>query len=122
MFFNSLPNPKTYTKYYWVIENDKKYFVAEAESKLELEQFFGHGNVFDSKTDVITEFNIRKAPKNHKTDEERRLLELEQLAYGNALMTETEKAEVIEERKTTDELQLEFARMMQQTENEWCRC
>ena len=81
------------------------------------------GEVFFNRAEAV---KVLFAPKTEKvrvlTDEERRQLELEQIAYGRSLMTEEEKAEARERNKSIDQRQLEFARMMQQTEKEWCRC
>lgn len=103
-------------KYYYCIENEKVTTV-EAESKTELERFFGHGNVFENKADAVIIRDERRKPKvRHLSDEERKILEAEQIAYGRSQMTETELLEAKRQRKTIDQIQLEFGRMMMRLE------
>ena len=53
----------------------------------------------------------------HYTDEERRQLDKLQREWGLSQLTEEEKATIREQRKSIDELQMEFAREMMRKEN-----
>lgn len=102
----------TMKKDYFAIENGKIRWVA-SESKMELVRMFGYGNVFDSRTEAEVTLEERNKPKvHHLTDDERKRLEAEQIAYGRSKMTEKELAEAKEQRKSIDQIQLEFGRMM----------
>ena len=95
-----------------VIENNARVLIANG-NRMELERCFGYGNVFETREMALVALEERKAPKvHHLTDEERRVLEREQIAYGRSKMTETEKAEAKERRKSIEQKQLEFGRMM----------
>ncbi len=99
-------------KDYFAIENGKIRWVA-SESKMELVRMFGYGNVFDSRTEAEETLEERNKPKvHHLTDNERKRLEAEQIAYGRSKMTEKELTEAKEQRKSIDQIQLEFGRMM----------
>ena len=116
MYFNALPDTKVYQKTFFAIDNGRVICV-ESENKADLLRFFGNGNVFDSKARALTELEERNKPKvHHLTDEECKRLEAEQIAYGRSQMTETELAEVREKRKSIDQIQLEFGRMMMRLE------
>lgn len=60
---------------------------------------------------LLAEENKANKPK-FLTDEERKALEKEQIAYGRSQMTEEEKAEARQEHKSIDQLQWEFAMQM----------
>ena len=112
MYFNSLPNAKEYSKTFAVIDNNARVLIAEG-NKAELERCFGYGNVFETREKALIALEERKAPKvHHLTDDERKALEREQIAYGRSQMTEEEKAEARESRKPIAQKQLEFARYM----------
>lgn len=116
MYFNALPDTKVYQKDFFVIENGKVKWV-QGENKMEMIRFFGYGNVFNNKADAHSALEERNKPKvHHLTDEERKILEAEQIAYGRSQMTETELLEAKRQRKTIDQIQLEFGRMMMRLE------
>lgn len=76
-----------------------------------------YGRVFFNKPEADAFAKLPKPKRVRRlTDEERKQLELEQIAYGRSLMTETEKAEAKERKKTIDQIQLEFGRMMMRLE------
>lgn len=116
MYFNSLPYAKEYSKTFAVIDKNARVLRADG-NRADLERYFGHGNVFDSMEKALVALEERKAPKvHHLTDEERRVLEREQIAFGRSQMTEEEKAEARERKKSIDQIQLEFGRMMMRLE------
>lgn len=84
---------------------------SERELELTRVQF---GNVFFNRTQAI-EFALqpKEKPCRYLTDEERAEIEREQIAFGKSQMTEEEKREARERRKSIDQLQLEFGREME---------
>lgn len=103
---------------YFVIDGNRVIRV-DGNNVREIEAFFGKKNVFTTQKEAYDMLNSHNEPtkvKHHLTDEERKILEAEQIAYGRSMMTAEELAEVKQKRKSIDQLQLEFGRMMMKME------
>ena len=97
---------------YFYVDLDGRIHNCETDSEREIEltrvQF---GNVFFNRAQAIEFANTPKEkPCKHLSDEEMRRIDKEQYEFGWSMMTEEEKAEARERRKSLDQLQLEFGR------------
>lgn len=108
--------------YVFFIINGKPTTILADESELSsLKNQFGQ--MFSSLPEakrVAEEMKKETEMIRYYTDEERKELEREQIAFGRSKMTDEEKAEAKRERKTIDQLQIEFGRMMMRKEMETC--
>ena len=87
----------------------------ETDDRTEIERIRNQfGNVFFNRTQAIEYSKLPKeVPCKHLSDEEMKRLDKEQYAFGWSQMTEEEKREARERRKSIDQLQLEFGREME---------
>lgn len=101
--------------YYFVNDNGSlRTFGTDSEREIQLAQV-KYGTVFFNRTDAIKEINKPVERKVRRLTEKE---QKEQYLWGLSQMTETDKAIVREQRKSIDQQQLEFARMMMKKERE----
>ena len=102
---------------YYAVENGKrKPTICEGE-KMELVRYFGYGNVFDTMADAQSEIDKRNTPPEKKYSwEEHVKLYKEQYKFAWSQMTETEKKWARERKKSLEQEQLEYGRMMMRLE------
>ena len=112
MYFNALPNAKTYQKTFFVIENGKCIRV-EAETETEVIRYFGYGNVFKTQMECLNAINEMSKPKERKlSDYEIKQLLKAQREFGRSLMTQLDWDIRRENLKSIEQKQKEFARQM----------
>ena len=102
------------TMYFYVDLNGKVHNCqTDSEREIELTRI-NFGNVFFTRAEAI-DFSMqpKEIPCKHLSDEEMRRIDEEQIAFGRSMMTEEEKREARERRKSLDQLQLEFGREME---------
>ena len=97
---------------YFYVDLDGRIHNCETDSEREIELTrVNYGNVFFNKAQAIEFANRPKEmPLKHLSDEEMRRLDKEQYEFGWSMLTEEEKREARERRKSLDQLQLEFGR------------
>lgn len=104
------------TTTFFIIDNGKvRCFITDSTREIDLAKT-KYGEIFYTRTEAVRVAMQPKAkPIHYLTDEERKLLELEQIAYGRSQMTESERAEIVREKTTYERLveEFEFARHME---------
>lgn len=100
---------------YFYVDLEGKVHNCETDDKLEIERIRNQfGNVFFTRIEAV-EFSMqpKEKPCRSLTDEEMREIDKQQMKFGWSQMTEEERREARERRKSLDQLQLEFGREME---------